>query len=163
MIFVTIGTQEPFDRFIKAVDKIAGKLNLEVTAQVSLNSSYNCKYIKCINFLHPIEFDKILIESDLIISHAGMGTIISSLINKKQLIVFPRQKKLNEHRSDHQVASAMYFEKLNYITVAWDEYQLELLLQDFMANNLGKYDKEIGNFGSSTLIDSIKSDIYDNL
>lgn len=161
MLFVTIGTQEPFDRLIKSMDNIAFKLNLDITAQVSLNSTYKSKYLKCINFLNPTEFDKILIESELIIAHAGMGTIISSIVNKKPLIVFPREKKLMEHRSDHQIATANYFEDIKYINVARDEFQLETLIQNFISNNWNKSEIEIGDYASETLINSLKMDILD--
>ena len=161
MIFVTIGTQEPFDRLIKLMDNISQKLNLDITAQVSLSSTYKSRHLKCVNFLNPTEFDKILLESELIVAHAGMGTIISSLVNKKPLIVFPREKKLMEHRSDHQIATANYFEDVGYINVARDEFQLETLIQNFICNEWNKSEIEIGDYASETLIDSLKMDILD--
>ena len=91
MIFVTIGTQLPFDRLIKIIDELAPQLNEEVVAQV-----YQCGFtpqnIKTVDFLAPDEFNTLFDKARLIISHAGMGTILSALQKDKPIIVFPDPK-----------------------------------------------------------------------
>lgn len=161
MIFVTIGTQEPFDRFISIIDEIAYNLNLDVLAQVSNKSKYNCRHIKSLNFIIPNEFDDYLDSAELVISHAGMGTIISALIKKKPLIVFPREYILGEHRSDHQIATARYFNNLKYLNVANNATQLEALVQDFLKGNLLRSSVEISEYASETLINSIDTDLFE--
>ena len=42
MIFCTIGTQAPFDRFVRIVDEVAAHLDEEVIAQV-YKSEYSAK------------------------------------------------------------------------------------------------------------------------
>ncbi len=161
MIFVTIGTQEPFDRFISIIDELAFKFNLDVVAQISNKSKYECRNIKCFNFLNPIEYDYYFDLADLVISHAGMGTIISALLKNKQIIVFPREYVLGEHRSDHQIATARYFNKLNYLSVANNEFQLEALIEDFLNGSLYKSNLEISEYASSDLLNTIKLDIHE--
>ena len=58
MIFCTIGTQAPFDRFVRIVDEVAAHLEEEVIAQV-YKSEYQAKNIKTIDFLPPDEFNKL--------------------------------------------------------------------------------------------------------
>ena len=151
MIFVTIGTQLPFDRLIKIIDELAPQLNEEVVAQV-----YQCgfmpKNIRTIDFLAPDEFNTLFDKARLIISHAGMGTILSALQKDKPIIVFPRIAALGEHRNEHQLATANKFKELGSVYVAMNENELRTLL-------LGKDLKplsEIGKYASRSLIESIE-------
>lgn len=159
MIFVTIGTQEPFDRLIEAMDQISLKFGLEVIAQISTRSKYKATTMRTFDFISPRAFDKFFSEADLIVAHAGMGTIISALVNKKPLIVLAREKKLMEHRSDHQIATANYLEELGYINVAKDVNELEVKISDFINNNRIDKMPSIGNFATDSLINSIRADL----
>lgn len=127
MIFVTIGTQIPFDRFIKIIDEIAGTID-EVFVVQALNGRYLPQNFKTINFIAPDEFNKIVQEARLIISHAGVGSIISAIEHDKPIIIFPRLASLGEHRNDHQMATAMAINEKGYAYVAYDKKQLKALV-----------------------------------
>lgn len=152
MIFCTIGTQAPFDRFIKIIDELAPSLNEEVIAQ-TLNGTYCVKNIKTIGLLPPNEFSELFNKARIIVAHAGVGTILSALVANKPLVIFPRQAKLGEHRNDHQLATAEQMNKLGYVYVANDEDSLKKLL--FQENLLPL--KKLGNFASKNLIDELHS------
>lgn len=151
MIFVTIGTQLPFDRLIRIIDELAPQLDEEVVAQV-----YQCgfmpKNIRTIDFLAPDEFNTLFDKARLIISHAGMGTILSALQKDKPIIVFPRIAALGEHRNEHQLATANKFKELGSVYVAMNEDELKKLL---LCQNL-KPLSEIGKYASRSLIESIE-------
>ncbi len=51
----------------------------------------------------------------MIVSHAGMGTILKSIEYDKPLILVPRLASLGEHRNDHQVATASKLD--NYLNI----------------------------------------------
>jgi UDP-N-acetylglucosamine transferase subunit ALG13 len=159
MIFVTIGTQEPFDRLIETMDRISLKIGIEVIAQVSTRSKLKVKNMKTLDFISPTDFDTLFSEAELIIAHAGMGTIISALVNQKPLIVLAREKKLMEHRSDHQIATAKYLEELGYLNVARDVEELESKILSFINNNQINNTPIIGNYATNSLINSIRKDI----
>jgi UDP-N-acetylglucosamine transferase subunit ALG13 len=127
MIFVTIGTQAPFDRFIRSIDNIAVKINEPIIAQV-YKSNYRVKNIKAVDFLSPDEYNSFFDEARIIVSHAGMGTIITALVKKKPIIVMPRLASFKEHRNDHQIVTAMKMNELGYVYVAYDSQQLENLI-----------------------------------
>lgn len=151
MIFVTIGTQQPFDRLIKIIDELAPQLNEEVIAQV-----YQCGFtpqnIKTIDFLAPDEFNTLYEKARLIISHAGMGTILSALQKEKPIIVFPRIAALGEHRNEHQLATARKFKEMGTVNVAMNEEELtSMLLKGNQATH-----QHIGNSASPSLIQSIQ-------
>lgn len=152
MIFCTIGTQAPFDRFIKIIDDLAPLLNEEVIAQ-TLNGKYCVKNIKTVGLLSPEEYKEIFDKARIVVAHAGVGTILSALVSNKPLIIFPRQAQLKEHRNDHQIATADQIRKLGYAYVANDETSLkELLLQ----NDL-KSLRTIGPVASQSLINEMHS------
>lgn len=128
MIFVTVGTQIPFDRLIKIIDELAPELGEEIIAQTSPSALYTPKNIKTVDFLPPEEFNRIFERARLVVAHAGMGTIISAMQSGKPLIVFPRQASLGEHRNDHQLATVRQLEASSMTAVAYDRDQLRDLL-----------------------------------
>lgn len=155
MIFLTTGTQEPFDRLLKAVDEVAPALGTRIVAQVS-RSNYVAKHLETFAFASPGEFKKYFKEADLVISHAGMGTIISALEVEKPILIMPRLMRYREHRNDHQMATARVFQKLNYVHVAFDDAELKTKLLSVYKNGLQPLHK-IGHFASPELMGSIKS------
>ena len=151
MIFVTIGTQAPFDRFIKIIDEVAPQLDEEIIAQV-YKCGFEPKNIKTINFLAPDEFNELFDKARLIVSHAGMGTIVSALQKHKPIIIFPRIAALGEHRNEHQLATAEKFKELGSVYVAMNEEELKKLI---VRPDL-KCLQEIGGSANEGLIKSIK-------
>lgn len=125
MIFLSVGTQFPFDRLVKAVDDACeeGLIYEEIFAQVG-KSFYKPRNFKSVISLEKEVFDKRFREASGIISHAGMGTITMALDNKKPLFVMPRLKKYGEVVNDHQVAIARKFEELGHILVAYEAEDL---------------------------------------
>lgn len=157
MIFVTIGTQFPFDRLIEMLDRIAPELDEEIYAQV-LKGKYKPKHIKTLDFIEPDEFEEVFVQARLVVAHAGMGTILSSLRRSKPLIIFPRIAALGEHRNEHQTATALMIKENNYAYVATDEKELrELLHMDLRPL------KKIGEFASESLVKSLKDFIDFNV
>ena len=155
MIFLTNGTTGSFDRLVIAMDNIAATIpDMQIIAQISA-SSYVVKNMQTIAFISPLEYYKIFDKASLIVSHAGMGTIISALQKGKPIIVMPRRFFFNEHNSDHQVATAQKLAALNYVKVANNEAELSALI----TNQLNKNSIQvpiIGPHASDQLINSLK-------
>tara|TARA_B110000881_G_scaffold189104_1_gene179482 strand:+ start:380 stop:904 length:525 start_codon:yes stop_codon:yes gene_type:complete len=124
VIFVVTGTQAPFDRLLSIIDKWAVNQDTYSVIAQTANSKINFKNMTCFDYLEPDVFNEYFNNADVIIGHAGMGTIIKALENKKKLVVFPRLVKYNEHRNDHQHHTAFGFEKLGLINVAYNEKDL---------------------------------------
>jgi UDP-N-acetylglucosamine transferase subunit ALG13 len=128
MIFVTVGTQLPFDRLIQAIDEWAFRIDRnDVVAQIG-PSDIIPKKIATMKFCAPGEFNRLFSAATVIIAHAGMGTIINAMMLSKPIIVVPRESSRGEHRNDHQLATARRMEKKTGIYVAQDENQLRKLL-----------------------------------
>lgn len=125
MIFVTVGTQLPFDRLISAVDNWAA-LHPEVSvyAQTGPGSKIVPKHIEFTEFLNPDRADELFQNASLIISHAGMGSILTALKYHKPIVIMPRSANLGEHRNDHQWATAEHLGNSPGVSVAWHEDHL---------------------------------------
>lgn len=124
MIFVTVGSDIPFDRLIKAVDLWARKRNRhDIFAQVGRNG-WKPKFITSAEILEPCDFAVRLAASSIVIGHAGMGTVLSALQQSKPIIVMPRRGHLGETRNDHQMATAHHLLAMGRVNVAYDEYEL---------------------------------------
>jgi UDP-N-acetylglucosamine transferase subunit ALG13 len=127
VILVAVGTQFPFDRLVKTVDEWAANGTREVVAQTG-SSSYVPANIKAHSFLPPGEFQALLERADLVVTHCGIGSILSALSHGKPIIVMPRSAARNEHRNDHQHATAKRFFDQPGVTIAWDEEDLRRCL-----------------------------------
>ncbi len=123
MIFLTVGKQLPFDRLVEAVDQWAAKNGTEVVAQVG-KGKYIPKHIRYYDFCSPEEMESYFFQAELIVSHAGMGTIIDTVVRKKPIIVLPREKRYGEHRNNHQVDTARSLARMGLVTVAYSEDKL---------------------------------------
>ncbi|XP_076628375.1 alg13 UDP-N-acetylglucosaminyltransferase subunit [Colletes latitarsis] len=121
-VFVTVGTTK-FDELIETV------LNSEILEALSLKgynelilqigkTSYVPNCIPCCGFI-TIEYFTMspnILEhvktSDLVISHAGAGSILDSLENKKNLIVVVNQNLMDNHQLE--LAEQLYIDKHLY-------------------------------------------------
>jgi len=121
MIFLTVGTQFPFDRFVRAVDNIfdQGLIDEEIFAQIG-ETTYKPHNFESVASLDKNLFDKRLKEASSVISHAGIGTITMALSNNKPLLVMPRLKKYGEVVNNHQAAIAKRFSELGHLLIVYD-------------------------------------------
>lgn len=128
MIFVTVGTQLPFDRLVLAVDQWAALANRDdVFAQIGPEGTPP-KHIAWARGMTPSEFKARLREASAIVAHAGMGTIINALTAGKPIVVLPRKADLGEHRNDHQAATVRELSARGRVHAAMDERELGAIL-----------------------------------
>jgi UDP-N-acetylglucosamine transferase subunit ALG13 len=130
VIFVTVGTQGPFDRMIRPIDAWAARTQREdVFAQIG-RGAWQPTQLEWVESLDAREFRRRVETADLVISHAGMGTILTALELGKPIVVMPRRAALAEQRNDHQIATVRKLDELGLATIAADERELALLLGD---------------------------------
>ncbi len=124
MILVTVGTQGPFDRLVRTVDAWAQENpGHEIFAQIG-PSEYQPQAMEFSEGLDPVRFEALLRDADIIIAHAGMGTILKALELGKPVLIMPRRASLGEQRNEHQLATADRFRKMGVVQVAQDESEL---------------------------------------
>jgi predicted glycosyltransferase len=60
----------------------------------------------------------------LVISHAGMGTIVKARELGKPILVMPRRAELNEHRTNHQLDAIKQLAAQGSVVTVMDEKEL---------------------------------------
>ena len=126
MIFLTVGTwRVGYNRLVEAVDELvsSGVITEEVIAQIGY-SSYKPKYMTVVKFCSPDKFVGTISKAMIVISHAGMGTIIETIRQRKPIIVVPRHRLLGEADNDHQFTTARQLEIDCKILVAYETSEL---------------------------------------
>ncbi|MBW6524014.1 hypothetical protein KZ810_10955 [Sphingomonas sp. RHCKR47] len=128
MILVSVGTQLPFDRLIRAVDQWSATNGRDdVVAQIG-PTAFRPTAMKSFAHIPHDQFRELQRECDLMICHAGMGSIITAMEFGKPIIIMPRDHRLGEHRNGHQFATLRAFGDRPGIYPAENEKQLTALL-----------------------------------
>lgn len=151
-IFVTVGTQLPFDRLVAAVDGWAAEREAEIFAQTG-NSAYEPQHIGWKNFTTSVEANEWIRSADLVVAHAGMGTILTRCETGLPIIVMPRRADLGEHRNDHQSATAKRLSHLPGLTVVENETELRVQLSSFKPPGNAR---QMGAVASASLLLAIR-------
>jgi len=154
-IFVILGTQRfPFDRLIAALENVVS-FGLYSKEEILIQSA--CPKYKVYNNLNFVQwlssekFNKLLTDSEIIITHAGTNSIISCMALEKHFIIAPRLKKYGEHVDNHQVEIAQVMKEKYNVLVVDELDKLPVLLEQVVTH---KY--QLWTFENSHLVDSIK-------
>lgn len=117
MILVTLGTQDKsFERLLKAIDKEIEKGTIQEKVVVQAGcTKYNSKNMELFDLIPTDDFEQLMSECDLLITHGGVGSILSGVTKGKKVIAAPRLAKYKEHTNDHQKQIVKEFSKEGYI------------------------------------------------
>jgi UDP-N-acetylglucosamine transferase subunit ALG13 len=127
MILVTLGTQDKsFKRLLKEIDNqiVKGNIKEEVIIQAG-HTKYKSENMQIFDFINKEELNNLMDKANLIITHAGVGTIIEGLNKNKKMIVVPRLKKYSEHTNDHQLQITNQFANSGYIIPLYEIKELD--------------------------------------
>lgn len=158
MIFVTVGTQLPFPRMIGAVvdwAKARGRKDFFIQ---HAGYSGDLAGLPNADFIDAATSARRLAEADVVVAHAGMGTILSCLELGKPCIIVPRIAALGEHRNEHQTATARRFENRSGIFIAWKEGEIAGFLD--RASSLKPGDG-IPPFATPQLVSAVRDFIWE--
>lgn len=132
MIFVILGTQDKkFSRLLEAIQKQIdnGNISEEKIIVQAGATKFKSNKMEIKDYIGVKEFENLIDDSDLIICHAGVGTILTALKKGKKIIAAARLKKYGEHVNDHQLQILDNFSNAGYILALDDFDKLDLLLK----------------------------------
>lgn len=157
MIFATVGTQLPFDRLLSGLDDWAqSQPGLRVLAQTGRTGS-DFSHMDCRRFMPPATFADAIDCARVIVSHAGMGSILTAAELGKPIVIMPRRATYGEHRTDHQLATASEMSQLPNVTVAYDSDDLGQALDDLLSNVDCSVSQTISPMASPALLGAVAS------
>jgi len=140
MILVTVGAHyQPFNRLIFLMDLLAPALGDEVVAQTG-NGLYVPVKMRSFGFVPRETMLEYIRSARLIVSHAGIGTIIDAKRAGTPLVLFPRLKRHGEHNNDHQleIAEQLLRENRPGVRVVLQEKEMEGAVRRMLNTSPGK-------------------------
>jgi UDP-N-acetylglucosamine transferase subunit ALG13 len=108
MIFVSVGTSKyPFPRLVRTVDELAPELDERILLQAgSTLQEYTPRNVEYVEYLSREEYEEQIAASDLFVTHAGTGSIITALRSQSPVVLFPRKPEHGEHGDGQQIETA---------------------------------------------------------
>ncbi len=148
MILILLGTQNnSFHRLLEEVEKNVEKGNIdeEVVIQAGY-TKYEPKtqkqHIKVFNTIPQKDLNDLIEKANLVISHGGVGSMVTANQKGKKVIAVPRYKKYHEHVNDHQVKTIEIFAKRGYVMPIKNVEDLGQALKDIKNFNPTIYKKD---------------------
>lgn len=113
MILVLLGTQNnSFHRLLEEIERLIRNKTIseEVIVQAGY-TKYESENMKMLDFISNEELEELQKNANIIITHGGVGSIITSLKMEKKVIAVPRLHEYGEHVNNHQKEIVEKFHK----------------------------------------------------
>lgn len=119
MIFVSVGTNEArFDRLLRAVAELP--LDEELVVQYGHSRAVERHGAELVDFLSFEAMVATIRRARVVVTHAGVGSVMVSLANGKRPVVVPRRKSFGEAVDDHQLQLGRRFANAGLVTLVED-------------------------------------------
>ena len=131
MIFVTVGScQLPFDRLLRELERLP--LDEQLVVQLG-PSALRLPRATCVDFMPFETVVERVRQARIVISHAGVGSVMVALANGKRPLVVPRLSKFGEIVDDHQLEFGRRMAESGLVTLVEDLAELP----DFVSGDSG--------------------------
>ena len=148
MILVLLGTQNnSFHRLLEEIEKNIENENIteEVVVQAGYTKfepSTKKQQMKIFNTVPKDELEQMIENADIVISHGGVGSMITANQKGKKVIAVPRYKMYHEHVNDHQIKTIEIFGKRGYVLPIKNIQDLGQALKDVKSFVPTMYEKD---------------------
>ena len=134
MIFVTLGTQDkPFTRLLEMIQKQIDNGNIKEKVVVQAGyTKFESDDMKIFDYVDGDDFNNLIEEADILITHGGVGSIFTGLRAGKRIIAVPRLAKYGEHTNDHQIQIVSNFDSKGYLIKVNSDEEME---EEYIDNN----------------------------
>lgn len=133
LIFVTIGALFPFDRLVRLMDEMAPTMPGQTFFAQIGEGAYEPRNMPFARLVKAAQFRQLVADCDLMVAHAGMGSVLSALEARKPIVLLPRSMELLEHTTDHQMATARWLEGRPGIRIAMTDAELRPTIEQSLA------------------------------
>lgn len=157
MILVALGTQpHQFTRLLDYVEKLVSSLDIDEDIYIQIGETKNefSEYFLAKDNIHVEEyftnFQDLISQADLVVTHGGVGTIVGSVLQNKDVISVPRLGSRGEHINEHQVELVEKLGRDNFIIFAnsypeFEKSYLRYLNNDFVRNKYHSNNERFNN------------------
>lgn len=147
MILITLGTQDKsFKRLLDAIQKEINKGNIKDRVVVQAGcTKYTSSDMEIFDLIDRDKFSDLIKECELLITHGGVGSILTGLKNNKKVIAAPRLKEYKEHTNNHQLEIIEKFATTGLILPLYDFDKLDETLKKVKKFKPKKYQSNTNN------------------
>lgn len=137
MILVTLGTQkEQFTRLLEYIEN--SNIDDEIIVQAG-HTKFSSKKMKIFDFISYEKMNEYIDTADVIITHAGTGSVLGPLKKGKKVIVCARESKYQEHVDNHQMELADAFADSGYVLKLSEDNNIDDLYTELKKFHPKKY------------------------
>ncbi len=155
MIFASVGSMLPFERFVRAVDEW-GRDHPGETVYLQIGDTvYEPRFVPFARMMSMQEYRERLSACDLFVAHAGMGSILQALEECKQTLMLPRHREWGEHTTDHQMHTAARFGHVPGLQFVDSVEDLQRHISELLKSPI-IIDKAISNEASPRLLSAVQ-------
>lgn len=123
MIFLSVGTQLPFERVVGYLQRWLDEQPAPPEAFGQVATDGSTASFPTARALVGDQFLQKVLACDVFVSHAGMGNIITAIEHGRPIVIVPRLAAKGEHRNDHQIDTAARFTAYESVFVASDYHE----------------------------------------
>ncbi len=129
-LFVTVGLAPfPFDRLVRGVDEAKGEGRIEGDVFIQTGASaWRPRFCEGRAYLGFAEMRERMRRADVVVAHAGVGTVLMAFAAGRVPIIVPRRGDRGEHVDDHQAGFARAIESRGGVLVGWEDGELVELI-----------------------------------
>jgi len=118
VIFVTVGTNEArFDRLLKALEDLPAGTDMFVQHGPSPIRPAGAT---CTDYISFDEMSERIRRAQVVVTHAGVGSVLTALLNGARPIVVPRLQRFGEAVDDHQLEFGRRASAAGFVTLVED-------------------------------------------
>ena len=130
-IFVTVGNTQ-YNSLVKTIDETLSSDEFEVTIQLA-DGHYTPKNHQFFRFSDNVKpyFD----DADVVITHAGAGTVFQLLEDKARMVVIPNHDRVDTHQLD----LAQYVDQNKFASVCYDLTKIKECVMAAVEDNYNEY------------------------
>lgn len=141
MILVTLGTQNnSFHRLLEEVQKcIDKKVIAEKVVVQAGGTEFKSNDMEILKLISSRQMNKLIKQASFIITHGGVGSIVTALKMGKKVIAVPRYHKYDEHVNDHQLQIVQTFDGQGFIKGICDVCDLESAIKSLESFEPAKF------------------------
>ena len=144
MILVTVGTNKaPYEGLFEAMDEYALRTGEEVLIQRSM-SEFRAKHCKDFGFVSDEEMKALYDRADLLVCHAGIGTIVNGLERNIPLVLVPRGVVTSAGEDDQQTVVARRVAQMGRGVTVEDLNDLYAKIEEARTLKMEPYVKDTG-------------------
>jgi len=122
VIFVTLGTQGfSFDRLLRGLQTLPGGEELVVQGGASNLRPPEAVWFDFLEYAELVEHVR---RARVVVSHAGVGTVLTAVREGKRPVVVPRLHRFGEAVDDHQLGFGRRLAEAGLVTLVEDPARL---------------------------------------